>query len=538
MTENPEENPRTEEKEQAIETPKTLFEVYSMLEPFRNEMIAEPSGVYKDEAGKIWYKANFPGYTPTTILEYTTKVISEKEEEKALKELLPMASEVMRAMHSVIEASLFNPTPAIAEQLNKVYALQKNPIIEKISKLYRMELEFRKEELKDKFYNGFSWEQILLEHDNAFLKLPEDERQAATLEADNKESAPLFIIPGTKLAHYVERRAEALRNVTGAKNASVVTVPFEELTRGIFNENNEEGKEIIAGEVHTESHKERLKKKSVIVSYEIASEDKDIIPQLDKRDLYYMIIVDGIYMEALANGTAAGGVWLTPTAAARYILGGKPTKYQADNVLDVIYRLRQTSIYPNNIQEQKEHNKRPYDTAIYALPAEIRPHVIDGKFCPNAINIIKRPSLLEDYTEFTRSSYRRIASEVLRVPGVNKTPDNCAIILELAGSIIARYTPTNKNGEKVIAFSTLWEKCNITNIKQRNKLKSAIEKCLLYWSSCNYSHPEDREQYAKTKDKSLYMPEDKRFINGFRMDRKQIIIEPLPKTIETQDNKK
>ncbi len=390
------------------------------------------------------------------------------------------------------------------------------------------------EEFRKKYYKAPSWVDIMQEHREAIQTASETEI-AMSLWDDGS-----VIISGTMYEHYIRaRNADILRR----KEASTIKLrepmglimPMDKVTSKIGNEKNPENKEVIEGSVFLSSRAERTAGKEIKTIYTIRKHNQEIALSISKKDLFMIMMLDGIYTTAIADGIDKSEVKATPYDLAKLIYNvERPGKHYINDLLASVYKNRSISVYIDNSEAAEERGKETIPEAFYLLPVEITK---EGK-----IHILKRPVIVEEWILQVMGEYTTIPPDILRVPSVNLTDDNCAIIFELLRSILGKFTSKNAaTGEKEIPFSLLWENCGIagktqSEMNQRTRLrKNTIIPCLEYWSAGNYLYRTEKERAEirnqKPDKKNIYLSEAARIIDGYRIERNCIYITPKSKNI-------
>ena len=397
---------------------------------------------------------------------------------------------------------------------------------DRIFALYGKRAAFIKKELQKEFYEGRTIEELEDEYINMFLALPFEEQQKAL---DKKE---IYLFPGTKYEHFIKAWQAFLLKDGGEiafklREPSGVILPFDKVTSAMFNQKNKEQAETITGSIRVESKKERAKGKELETKYIIEREDKQIALSMSKKDLFFLMMIDGIYVQAVYDGVPGNKVEATPLDLAKIIYRAqRPGTAYVEEIKEAVTRMRNISVRINNEQEAKERGKDTLPDTFYLLPCEFR----NGK-----VHILKRPVLIDEWVIPIMGEFTTISPDILGVPKVNKTDDNCAIILELLRSALGSFTHKNAiTGEKEIPFSLLFENCGILGNSQadRNKKarlkKNCIIPSLVYWSAGNFSGGERETKYKDAPK----MPVPTRIIDGFRIDRDTIYIIPRAKGID------
>ena len=397
---------------------------------------------------------------------------------------------------------------------------------ERLFSLYGKRPAFIKKELKKAYYEGSTIEELENEYINMFLALPFEEQQKGI---DGKE---IYLFPGTKYEQFINAWKSFIIKEGGEttfklREPSGVILPFDKVTSAMFNQKNKEQNEVITGSIRVESKKERAKGKELETKYIIEREDKHISLSMSKKDLFFLMMIDGIFVQALYDGVPSNKVEATPLDLAKIIYRAqRPGTAYVEEIKEAVTRMRNISVTINNEQEAKERGKDTLPDTFYLLPCEFK----NGK-----VHILKRPVLIDEWVIPIMGEFTTISPDILGVPKVNKTDDNCAIILELLRSALGSFTHKNAiTGEKEIPFSLLFENCGILGNSQadRNKKarlkKNCIIPSLIYWSAGNFS---GGERDTKYKD-APKMPVPTRIIDGFRIDRDTIYITPIPKKLD------
>lgn len=484
--------------EQALETP---FEV---------EVLTPESLAYLQEQAE-YIPGGFAG--AWRIMEARTreqKPTTKRDEQETFFETIAPYFECGMIAYMVMSANRHKELDFIMENFGNSG--------ERIFALYGKRPAFIKKELKKAFYEGRTIEELEDEYINMFLALPFEEQQKAL---DEKE---IYLFPGTKYAKFIKAWQEFILKDGGEsafklREPENLRISFDRVTSEVSNQKNPKQAAEIAGSVFVESRREREAGKKLETTYIIKKDDEKVSLSLNKKDLLFIMFIDGIYRQALIDGVPKDDVKLTPYELAKIVFQvDRPGTHYIDDVKEMTKRLRRISVCINNEQEAKERGKVEFNEEFYLLPCEITKE--------GMIHILKRPVLFVEWIEKVMKEFTTVSPKVLCVPSVSMTDDTCAIRLELLRSILGNFTRVDKvTKEKVIPFSLLFENCGISDKDQKTRSKKTIEKCLVWWSG---------EEFRKTKDEYktfLTLPEPLRIIDGFRIDRKNIYIKPIAKTL-------
>lgn len=201
-----------------------------------------------------------------------------------------------------------------------------------------------------------------------------------------------------------------------------------------------------------------------------------ISKQLTPFDKRVYICVYALY---IANGSYM-------SAGQIYRMMGYPGKPNADiikKIDDSLTKMGAARVYLDNtaeIQTNKGYTKFKYDAAL--LPFERVSAYINNGLCESAIHIFREPPLMTFARE--RKQITTISRKLLESP-VNKTEANLRIDDYLIERIARMKSGKGKSARKIL-YSTLYDKCNITTRKQRQRAPEKIRKFLDHYQKCEW----------------------------------------------------
>ena len=161
---------------------------------------------------------------------------------------------------------------------------------------------------------------------------------------------------------------------------------------------------------------------------------------------------------------------------------GTPSAAQAKKMNDSLSKMRVTIIHLDNQLEVNAGYKYPlftYDAAL--LPFERVIKYFGNNITDAAVNLLERPPM----SEFAERSGQvtQIPRELLQSP-VSKTEKNLTLddyLLERIGHM----KNDTKNPRKIL-LSTLYEKCNVTERKDRQRTPEKLRRFLEHYKKCGW----------------------------------------------------
>ena len=159
-----------------------------------------------------------------------------------------------------------------------------------------------------------------------------------------------------------------------------------------------------------------------------------------------------------------------------------PSPTQIKRLHDSLTKLRLTQIWIDNAQETSHGLKYPpvsYDGSL--LPFErVTAYDNKGEICEGAIHLFREPPLFQFARE--RKQISTIKRKLLLSP-VNKTDGN----LEIEDYLLERISKmkNDRTHPRKILYSKLFENCNITEKKQKQRTPKKVEKYLEYYKKEN-----------------------------------------------------
>lgn len=170
---------------------------------------------------------------------------------------------------------------------------------------------------------------------------------------------------------------------------------------------------------------------------------------------------------------------------------GKPSKQDVTKTLESLKKMLAAHIHIDNILEHKTYKNYPqfkYDGIL--LPIEIVSAYINGQLTESAVHIFREPPMITFAKE--RRQITTIPTHLLESP-VSKTDQNLIIDNYLIERISrAKRRKTNK---VKMLYTTIFESCNITTVKQKQRAPEKIERYLTHYIKCGFI-----TRYNKTID--------------------------------------
>lgn len=229
-----------------------------------------------------------------------------------------------------------------------------------------------------------------------------------------------------------------------------------------------------------------------------AIEDVKISKQLTPFDKRVYIAAAALY-----NG---GNSIISPSQIHRMM--GNSTRANAvetKKINDSLTKMGAARVYLDSTKEGSRHPKFKYDAPL--LPFERISAYINNTLTESAIKLFREPPLMTFARE--RGQITPITVQLLDVPHVSKSEAN----LRLEDYLIDRIGHMKRagsNAPRKILYTTVFDRCGITEKKQRQRAPAKIQKCLNHYKACGWiadytagndgitiRTPEDAEREAK-----------------------------------------
>lgn len=234
----------------------------------------------------------------------------------------------------------------------------------------------------------------------------------------------------------------------------------------------------VAEEIEFATEKHTSKKEATVVysinfdelENEIAISKK--LTPFDKR----------IYMAVSALFNGGNEIVSITQVLSKIGMTGKPSKQDVTKTLESLKKMLTAHIHIDNISEHKTYKNYPqfkYDGIL--LPIEIVSAYINGQLTESAVHIFREPPMITFAKE--RRQITTIPTHLLESP-VSKTDQNLIIDNYLIERISrAKRGKTNKIK---MLYNTIFENCNITTVKQKQRAPEKIERYLTHYIKCGF----------------------------------------------------
>lgn len=162
---------------------------------------------------------------------------------------------------------------------------------------------------------------------------------------------------------------------------------------------------------------------------------------------------------------------------------GQPSSADIQRINASLDKMGTARLYVDSTEEtkvNKGYKSFKYDAPL--LPFERVSAYIDNSLCDFAIHLFREPPLITFARE--RKQITQITRELLTSP-ISKTIANLTLedyLLERIG----RMKSDKSNANRKIAFDTVFEKCNITTKKQKQRAPKKIETYLTHYKKCGW----------------------------------------------------
>jgi hypothetical protein len=162
---------------------------------------------------------------------------------------------------------------------------------------------------------------------------------------------------------------------------------------------------------------------------------------------------------------------------------GKPTPTDIAKINNCLDNMDPIKMYVQNESEHKAYPKMKkvvYDGHL--LPFErVSGYMNNGLCCDSIIHLFREPPLIAFARE--RNQITTIPRKVLAGP-LNQTESNLRLEDYLLGQIAAM--KRNRKYNRKMLFTTIFEHCNITTKKQKQRAPGKIERLLTYYKKCEW----------------------------------------------------
>ena len=196
-----------------------------------------------------------------------------------------------------------------------------------------------------------------------------------------------------------------------------------------------------------------------------------------------LTVYDQQVWNACANLMKCGYNIITPTQIYRW-MGYKKQLNTRDNqrILDSINTIIRARVSIDNRQERELYKKYPEISINEPLLAASICTAKSGKNEVTAIEILSMPKLFGIAEQ--RGQITAIPFEVMEIPVISKTDDNLQLLNYLVKRIV--HMKHNEHTSRKILLNAIYEKCNIKEKKQKQRLPEKLEKILSYYKSIEW----------------------------------------------------
>ena len=229
-------------------------------------------------------------------------------------------------------------------------------------------------------------------------------------------------------------------------------------------------------------------KQNAVVLYSINFDEL----QADTRITKHLTQFDKlVYIAAHALYIAGNDIFTATQIYGMMGNEGKPRTSDLQKINDSLTKMGSARVYIDNTREA-EKTKYPlfkYDAPL--LPFERITAIINGKQTESAIHLFREPPLITFAKQ--RNQVTTISRQLLESP-VNKTEANLLINDYLLERIGHMQRPKSKAPRKIL-YTTLYEKCHITTVKQKQRAPEKIKRYLDHYKKCKWikGYSEDTE---------------------------------------------
>ena len=196
-----------------------------------------------------------------------------------------------------------------------------------------------------------------------------------------------------------------------------------------------------------------------------------------------LTIYDQQVWNACANLMKCGYNIITPAQIYRW-MGYKKQLNTRDNqrILDSINTIIHARVSIDNRQERELYKKYPEISINEPLLAASICTAKSGKNEVTAIEILSMPKLFGIAEQ--RGQITAIPFEVMEIPVISKTDDNLQLLNYLVKRIV--HMKHDEHTSRKILLNAIYEKCNIKEKKQKQRLPEKLEKILSYYKSIEW----------------------------------------------------
>ena len=196
-----------------------------------------------------------------------------------------------------------------------------------------------------------------------------------------------------------------------------------------------------------------------------------------------LTVYDQQVWNACANLMKCGYNIITPTQIYRW-MGYKKQLNTRDNqrILDSINTIIRARVSIDNRQERELYKKYPEISINEPLLAATICKAKSGKNEVTAIEILSMPKLFGIAEQ--RGQITAIPFEVMEIPVISKTDDNLQLLNYLVKRIV--HMKHDEHTSRKILLNAIYEKCNIKEKKQKQRLPEKLEKILSYYKSIEW----------------------------------------------------
>ena len=197
-----------------------------------------------------------------------------------------------------------------------------------------------------------------------------------------------------------------------------------------------------------------------------------------------LTVYDQQVWNACANLTKCGYSTITPTHIYKFM--GYKEKLNArdrEKILESVKTISRARVFINNKEENELYKKYPLislDAPL--LSATICTAISGNNEVVDAIEISEIPKLFTIAEQ--RGQVTTIPFAVVEIPVISKTDDNLQLLFYLIKRIV--YMKHDSTTSKKILFNSVYDKCNIEEYKQRQRLPEKLEKIFDYYKSIGW----------------------------------------------------
>ena len=197
-----------------------------------------------------------------------------------------------------------------------------------------------------------------------------------------------------------------------------------------------------------------------------------------------LTVYDQQVWNACANLTKCGYSTITPTHIYKFM--GYKEKLNArdrEKILESVKTISRARVFINNKEENELYKKYP----LISLDAPLLSATICTARSGNnevvdAIEISEIPKLFTIAEQ--RGQVTTIPFAVVEIPVISKTDDNLQLLFYLIKRIV--YMKHDSTTSKKILFNSVYDKCNIEEYKQKQRLPEKLENIFDYYESIGW----------------------------------------------------